>query len=140
MSERVYAENLRRAYEEKEKPYRERMQESGFAEDTPGMDLAMKAMKKAANLNSPNIPKLASLRAAKYDNAASDYGRSYERPSKNEKSKLNDILNAAAAEAAENPMKKGGSVKKMASGGKVVSASKRADGIAKRGKTKGRMC
>ena len=42
----------------------------------------------------------------------------------------------------ENPklgMKKGGSVKKMASGGKVSSASKRADGCAVRGKTKGRM-
>ena len=34
-------------------------------------------------------------------------------------------------------MKKGGAVKKMASGG---SASKRGDGIAQRGKTKGRMC
>jgi hypothetical protein len=33
-------------------------------------------------------------------------------------------------------MKKGGGVKKMASGG---SASKRADGIAQRGKTKGKM-
>ena len=37
-------------------------------------------------------------------------------------------------------LKKGGSVKKMASGGKVSSASSRADGIAQRGKTKGRMC
>ena len=40
-------------------------------------------------------------------------------------------------------MKRGGKVKKMASGGmtsKVSSASKRGDGIAKRGKTKGRMC
>ena len=35
--------------------------------------------------------------------------------------------------------KKGGKVKKMASGGKVSSASKRADGCAIRGKTKGRM-
>ena len=34
-------------------------------------------------------------------------------------------------------LKKGGAVKKMAAGG---SASKRADGIAQRGKTKGRMC
>ncbi len=33
-------------------------------------------------------------------------------------------------------MKKGGAVKKMASGGKVSSASKRADGIAQRGKTR----
>jgi hypothetical protein len=38
------------------------------------------------------------------------------------------------------PMKKGGAVKKMASGGKVSSASSRGDGIAQRGKTKGRMC
>jgi len=37
-------------------------------------------------------------------------------------------------------MKKGGAVKKMASGGKVSSASSRGDGIAQRGKTKGRMC
>ena len=39
------------------------------------------------------------------------------------------------------PMKKGGKVKKYASGGTVKSsASKRADGIAQRGKTKGRIC
>ena len=37
-------------------------------------------------------------------------------------------------------MKKGGKVKKYASGGSVSSASKRADGIAQRGKTKGRIC
>ena len=36
-------------------------------------------------------------------------------------------------------MKKGGSVKKMASGGKVSSASSRADGCAVKGKTRGRM-
>jgi len=36
-------------------------------------------------------------------------------------------------------MKKGGKVKKMKKGGTVSSASKRADGIAQRGKTKGRM-
>jgi len=36
-------------------------------------------------------------------------------------------------------MKKGGKVKKMKKGGTVSSASKRADGIAIRGKTKGRM-
>jgi hypothetical protein len=37
-------------------------------------------------------------------------------------------------------MKKGGATKKMASGGKVSSASSRGDGIAQRGKTKGRIC
>ena len=39
------------------------------------------------------------------------------------------------AAASGKPMKKGGAVKKMASGGSV---SKRADGCAQRGKTKGR--
>jgi hypothetical protein len=37
-------------------------------------------------------------------------------------------------------MKKGGAVKNMASGGKTSSASNRGDGIAQRGKTKGRIC
>jgi len=44
---------------------------------------------------------------------------------------------------APDGMKRGGKVKKMASGGmtsKASGASKRADGIAQRGKTKGRMC
>ena len=36
--------------------------------------------------------------------------------------------------------KRGGTVKKYASGGSVSSASKRADGIAQRGKTRGRVC
>jgi hypothetical protein len=39
-----------------------------------------------------------------------------------------------------NKMKKGGAVKKMSSGGKVSSASKRADGIATKGKTRGKIC
>jgi len=38
-----------------------------------------------------------------------------------------------------NDMKRGGAVKKMASGGKVSSASSRGDGIAQRGKTRGKM-
>lgn len=41
---------------------------------------------------------------------------------------------------ANKGMKRGGKVKKYASGGSVLSASKRADGIAQRGKTKGRIC
>ena len=39
----------------------------------------------------------------------------------------------------EKVLKKGGAVKKMAKGGSVSSASKRADGCAVKGKTKGRM-
>jgi hypothetical protein len=41
-------------------------------------------------------------------------------------------------ERQEKGMKKGGKVKKMKKGGTVSSASKRADGIATKGKTKGR--
>jgi hypothetical protein len=37
-------------------------------------------------------------------------------------------------------MRKGGETKKMASGGMTSSASKRADGIAVKGKTRGKMC
>jgi hypothetical protein len=41
---------------------------------------------------------------------------------------------------AGNDMKRGGKVKKMATGGSVGSASKRGDGIAQRGKTRGMVC
>jgi hypothetical protein len=37
-------------------------------------------------------------------------------------------------------MKRGGKVKKMASGGMTSKASSRGDGIAQRGKTRGKMC
>jgi hypothetical protein len=46
-------------------------------------------------------------------------------------------LGAGVAGRLTGKMKRGGEVKKMASGGSVSS---RADGIAQRGKTKGRMC
>jgi hypothetical protein len=46
-------------------------------------------------------------------------------------------LSSGKSDEAGNPMKRGGAVKKMASGG---SASSRADGIAQRGKTRGKMC
>ena len=63
--------------------------------------------------------------------AAQDYNRGRKMES--------DILNNMITNP---PMKKGGAVKKMASGGmtsKVSSASSRADGIASRGKTKCKM-
>ena len=49
-------------------------------------------------------------------------------------------LSRGEGDEAGTAMKRGGAVKKMASGGSVGSASRRADGIAQRGKTKGRMC
>ena len=50
------------------------------------------------------------------------------------KAKVDEELNAGAS-----AMKRGGKVKKMASGGMTSSASKRADGIAARGKTRGKI-
>jgi hypothetical protein len=47
--------------------------------------------------------------------------------------------NQAQAQNWLQGMKKGGKVKKMAKGGSVASASRRADGMATKGKTKGRM-
>ena len=47
---------------------------------------------------------------------------------------------AAQKEFRGSDMKRGGAVKKMASGGSVSSASSRGDGIAQRGKTRGKMC
>ena len=49
-------------------------------------------------------------------------------------------VNYENEETSDMSMKKGGKVKKMASGGMTSSASKRADGIAQRGKTKGKVC
>jgi len=46
-------------------------------------------------------------------------------------------LSSGKSDEAGNSMKRGGAVKKMAKGG---SASSRADGIAQRGKTRGKMC
>ena len=54
---------------------------------------------------------------------------------------LRDQLQQADSEKRRETrgMKKGGKVKKMDKGGSVSSASKRADGVAIRGKTRGRM-
>ena len=51
------------------------------------------------------------------------------------KAKVDEDLNAGAS-----AMRRGGKVKKMASGGMTSSASKRADGIAVKGKTRGKIC
>lgn len=60
--------------------------------------------------------------------------------SEDSKNRIADMQNDEAmreVDAEREGMKKGGKVKKTASGGSVSS---RADGIAQRGKTKGRMC
>jgi hypothetical protein len=61
------------------------------------------------------------------------------RMTEEDKKVLNSSKFKKASEATMDK-KKGGSVKKMASGGSVSSASKRADGIAVKGKTRGKIC
>ena len=77
--------------------------------------------------------------------------RSLKKDEEEEKRRMEEEAAMAAAQmdATQGPikrgltaglgMKKGGKVKKMAKGGSVGSASKRADGIAQRGKTRGKM-
>ena len=57
----------------------------------------------------------------------------------NAKGKDEDKKAAVDASMKTPGMKRGGAVKKYAKGGSVSSASKRADGCAQRGKTRGKM-
>jgi hypothetical protein len=58
-------------------------------------------------------------------------------PRRDANASAREALSKGKGDEAGNPMKRGGSVKKMAKGG---SASSRGDGIAQRGKTRGKMC
>jgi hypothetical protein len=74
-------------------------------------------------------------------NPAGDYKSSgtYGEAAKSSRT-LGDLFRGSARHARTGATyKKGGKVKKYASGGSVSSASKRADGCAQRGKTKGKM-
>jgi len=129
-----YARSLKRNYKDRVRDDERLMEDSGFIEGTPDMERAMKQMQKAGNNYAPDIPKLVSLKASK----ESPLGGSKPFPDYDFKqSKQKDF---SKMQFLDDSMKKGGSVKKMASGGKTSSASNRADGIAQRGKTKGRMC
>ena len=52
---------------------------------------------------------------------------------------MDEVMIAEEAPAGAPMMRKGGKVKKMAKGGSVSSASKRADGCATKGKTRGKL-
>jgi hypothetical protein len=68
--------------------------------------------------------------------------RSETDPKKREDGKANEAYERLLklTRKKDDGMKRGGSVKKYASGGMVSSASKRADGIATKGKTRGKIC
>jgi len=61
-------------------------------------------------------------------------------PRRDPNAKARMALSRGDSDEAGNDMKRGGKVKKMATGGSVGSASKRGDGIAQRGKTRGMVC
>jgi hypothetical protein len=131
----LYARDLKRKYEDKDLSTRRRMEDSGFKEGTPNMERAVKMMHKAGNSYPPDIPKLVSLKDAK----ESTPGGSKPFPNYDFKqAKQKDFSKMQFLD--DEGMKKGGKVKKMASGGMTASASKRGDGIAQRGKTRGKMC
>lgn len=67
------------------------------------------------------------------------YKDKYQKDEEERQRRENEAAAAVETEAAGAGMKKGGKVKKMAKGGKVSSASKRADGCAVKGKTRGKM-
>jgi len=68
--------------------------------------------------------------------------RSETDPKKREDGKANEAYERLLklTRKKDDGMKRGGTVKKYASGGTISSASRRADGIATKGKTRGRMC
>jgi hypothetical protein len=118
-----YARSLKRNYKDRVRDDERLMEDSGFIKGTPGMERAMKQMQKAGNNYAPDIPKLVSLKASK----ESPLGGSKPFPDYDFKqSKQKDF---SKMQFLDEGMKKGG---------KVSSASSRADGIAQRGKTKGR--
>ena len=123
-----YAISLKRKYEDKDISNRRRMEDSGFKEGTPSMERAVKMMHKAGNSYPPDIPKLVSLKAAKESPPGGSRPPSDEIGARDDAQPKRDF---SKMQFLDEGMKKGG---------KVSSASKRADGIAQRGKTKGRMC
>ena len=93
----------------------------------------------AAVANNPSFAKKAGVPQSvgkEFSNA--DKGKSFKRGGDMAKANpfMEMIAKKKAGAKAAMPMKKGGAAKKMASGG---SASSRADGIAQKGKTKGKM-
>ena len=90
----------------------------------------------AAPLSSGRKPSVsqAAINTAKRDASMSSYT-----PRRDPNAAARARLSKGEGDEAGN-LKRGGAVKKMASGGSVSSASSRGDGIAQRGKTRGKMC
>lgn len=124
---RAAAEAQKRKVEAEDKPL-----ESVNPEDYIGVGAALKALPRlaaraASKMAPKELPKAFQKREPVYESKA-DVAR---RP--------RDMDEARFADEGNPNFKRGGKVKKMASGGMARSASSRGDGCAMRGKTKGRM-
>jgi hypothetical protein len=88
-------------------------------------------------------PQAKALREQRKQRLGTAYAKQYSEyqsaPEGAGKEALKNSMEKAKRDYEASPLKKGGKVKKYASGGSVSSASKRADGIAQRGKTRGRV-
>ena len=101
---------------------------------------------------SENSPQAKAMRGQRKQRLGSEYAKLYsayqnapasdrdDPQAQTKKEALRQSMEKAKRDYEASPLKKGGKVKKYASGGSVSSASKRADGIAQRGKTRGRVC
>lgn len=101
-------------------------------------------------------PGMARVGSGRYDDPTSTFGERVTAPlrklgdlfGRREEERVMRSMNVGRDEArkrleareAASGMRGGGKIKKYAGGGSVSSASKRADGIAKKGKTRGKIC
>ena len=110
---------------------------------------SMKGLKMGGKVKETMRPKTMSMDVEKGSNKLTKFGESAVQKRGHTKGK--NLGDTGPSVGIEGGMKKGGKVKKMcsggmskakkyASGGSVSSASKRADGIVSKGKTKGKMC
>ena len=106
----------------------------GIFKDTSGLDLAKE---RAAELNNPKKGFFDTLLGTKEQNdeAKARMAKEDAKSPDTAQAKVNRLIDKIKPEE----KKKGGKVCSYKSGGSVGSASKRADGIAQRGKTKGRI-
>jgi hypothetical protein len=111
--------------------YRSQVEETGMTPDERSDAVGKFALGAASLLPAGRVVRGAQTAVRRYG-----IGRNYERMSESER--RNWVRNAAREAREVDGMRSGGRVKKYASGGSVSSASKRADGCATKGKTRGK--
>ena len=116
--------------------YRSQVEETGMTDDERSDAVGKFALGAASLLPAGRVVRGAQTAVRRYG-----IGRNYEALSEGQRRAAANAANLAARPRPRpvvDGMRSGGRVKKYASGGSVSSASKRADGCATKGKTKGR--